>query len=386
MRLLSEQTLIQEATKHYEAEVGKQQTINVFAGPDGFIDQIIDVVDKRQDAESYTAIKTISQYASRLAEAAGKSTNIEFVVKQIKSGGNGPLMSEALGRLGAHLHYVGCLGLPEINPVFKELEKYGKVESIAEVAQTLATEFEDGKIMNGLHQPLKDVTWENFEKHLGGEDRILEILKTTNLVALLNWTMLPHLNGIYRGVLNLLMQMDRQKPDFFFFDLCDPEKRTEADLNEALRLISEFSEHGTTVLGLNEKESQEVAKTLGAEVGSSDLGGLLKRAQSIQHATGIKEIVIHPRHAAVVFSSEHGSGQLNGPVCAKPKLTTGAGDHFNGGYMFGRLCGLSPEEALVTGKAVSGFYVRQGRGPSKEELPRFTSRWIDGTLDPWKEI
>jgi hypothetical protein len=56
----------------------------------------------------------------------------------------------------------------------------------------------------------------------------------------------------------------------------------------------------------------------------------------------------------------------------------------NGGYMFARVLGVSPSEAVVIGKCVSGFYVREGRGPSPEEVVGFGRRWIAGSLDPWE--
>jgi len=56
-----------------------------FVGLDGFVDEIFHVVDKRQDANTYKRLPTIAQFARRMAEAAGKSTNIELVSQRVKS-------------------------------------------------------------------------------------------------------------------------------------------------------------------------------------------------------------------------------------------------------------------------------------------------------------
>ena len=45
----------------------------------------------------------------------------------------------------------------------------------------------------------------------------------------------------------------------FFFDLADPETRDPQDIRHALDLIAKFQNHFDTYLGLNEKESFEVA-------------------------------------------------------------------------------------------------------------------------------
>ncbi len=61
-----------------------QGNFKVFAGFDGFVDQVIHVVDQRQDEDNYSRIKTIEQFARRIAAAAGLSTNIEYVPIQTK--------------------------------------------------------------------------------------------------------------------------------------------------------------------------------------------------------------------------------------------------------------------------------------------------------------
>ena len=58
----------------------------VFVGLDGFIDEIIHIVDVRYSSDSYKRIPTIQAYADRIARGSGMSTNIELVSQQIKNG------------------------------------------------------------------------------------------------------------------------------------------------------------------------------------------------------------------------------------------------------------------------------------------------------------
>jgi hypothetical protein len=332
---------------------------------------------------TYTPIKTITAYAERLAGAAGKSTNVEFVVERVKLGGNGPLMSEAFGRLGGRVRYVGSVGWPSVDPIFSVLENYGPVTTIAPAAYTLATEFEDGKIMHGKHGSLREVTWENFVERLGGMVKVDEYLAESDLVAIVNWTMLPFLTDIFHGMRERVEALGTRAPRFYFFDLCDPEKRTVEHLREALAAIAAFSgPDRTAVLGLNEKESLEVCAAIGLDPGPADEHALIGRAEAISRKLGVSEVVIHPTSCAAAWNSSD-SGSVPGPFCPQPRLTTGAGDHFNGGYMYARVLGLAPSDAVVIGKCVSGFYVRAGRGPSPEEVVEFGKRWIAGKLDPW---
>jgi sugar/nucleoside kinase (ribokinase family) len=55
-------------------------------------------------------------------------------------------------------------------------------------------------------------------------------------------------------------------------------------------------------------------------------------------------------------------------VVAKPRLSTGGGDHFNAGFAFGRLQGLSPLDATRAAVLVSSLYVERGRSPRFGEV------------------
>ena len=373
----------QAALQALESALRERGMPRLFAGVDGFVDQIIRVVDKRFDAEHFEPIGPIHEYAARVASAAGKSTNIEFVVQEVKAGGNGPLMSGAFGRLGGTVCYVGSVGWPELDPLFKPLMAFGPVHPVAPAAQTLAAEFEDGKIMYGLHKSLHEVTWNNFRTRLGGEAALDECLRGADLLALLNWTMLPWLDEILDGVAERVLALGEEAPRLYFFDLCDPAKRTHEDIRAVTGRIARFGGEGrTAILGLNEKESLEVCAALGIPSGDDGTEGLVQRARRLVEATGIGEIVIHATRFAVAHSAGK-SATAEGPYCPHPRLTTGAGDHFNGGYAFARVLGLSLDYALLVGKMTSGFYVRQGEGPTVEDLAVLADRWTAGSLDPW---
>jgi len=72
------------------AGIERASRMRAFVGLDGFVDEIIHVVDKRDNAEKFHRLPTITKLAERLAAAAGKSTNIELVNQRTKLGGNGP--------------------------------------------------------------------------------------------------------------------------------------------------------------------------------------------------------------------------------------------------------------------------------------------------------
>src|SRR5438552_10846420 len=139
--------------------VSADSQLRAFVGLDGFVDEIIYAVDKRESAEKFQRLPTISALSGRISAAAGKSTNIELVTQRTKLGGNGPIMANALARLGVKVIYVGALGYPHLHPVFTEFARRAEVYSIADPGRTDALEFEDGKLMLTKTTSLNEVTW-----------------------------------------------------------------------------------------------------------------------------------------------------------------------------------------------------------------------------------
>src|SRR3954468_109842 len=158
-------------------------SIKATLGLDGFVDEIIAVVDKRHDGGRYDPVRTIDLLARKMAAAAGQSSNYELVVKQRKLGGNGPIMANALASLGASVTYIGNLGYPTLDPVFEDFAKKAHVVSIGQPAHTDALEFEDGKLMLGKLEPLHDVNWDNLINRVG-RDKLKSLLTDAKLIGM----------------------------------------------------------------------------------------------------------------------------------------------------------------------------------------------------------
>jgi hypothetical protein len=344
----------------------------VLAGLDGFVDYIIDVVDKRSDATNYTRVETIAKFGERISRAAGLSSNVELVVRQQKLGGNGPIMANAMLESGCAVTYIGCLGEGQVHAVFADMAARCKAcYTLCDPGITDALEFQDGKLMFGKHQTLKQVNYENMLKHVGME-KLKKIWSQSNLIALTNWTMLPLQTDIWRKLLKDMADVKTPAGATLFVDLADPEKRLSSEILEACHLLKNFRRSHRVVLGLNQKESMEVGAALGLSLKPEDIE---KNAGVIRGELSLDTVVIHPTRNAAC-ATEKGSACVNGPYCAKPKLTTGAGDNFNAGFCLGLLAKLEPAELLVSGKAMSGFYVRNGRSATSKELVGFLEEWV----------
>jgi sugar/nucleoside kinase (ribokinase family) len=347
--------------------------MTAFVGLDGFVDEILHVVDKRQSAEKYERLPTIAQLGARLSAAAGHSTNIELVTQLTKLGGNGPIMANALASFGLKVTYLGLLGYPSLHPVFAGFAKRAEVHSIAEPGYTDALEFEDGKIMLGKHQSLRQMNWENIKTRFG-KDKFAALFRNSDLVGFVNWTMLTSMSDIWSSVLEEVCPSLAGARRKLFFDLADPEKRTQSDILRALELITAFQKHFDVILGLNEKEGYEIGQTLGLKTEDQSVEGMLKLCEAIHRRIGVDTVVIHPTSCALA-SGPDGCFIVKGPFTLKPKITTGAGDHFNSGFCLGKLLGFSTESCLLSGVATSGHYVRTGESPDMAALGTMLRNW-----------
>ncbi len=361
----------------------EKEILKIVVGFDGFVDEIIHAVDKRIDSTNYSRIKTIEDFAARIARASGLSTNIELVPQQIKIGGNGPIMCNALSKHDTKIGYIGALGYPIIDNVFIDLDENVDMYSIGNPGHTDALEFHDGKLLLGKMSSLTDITYKRMIDLLG-KDKVVELLSETNLLVSVNWSMIPNNTDLWRKIItNILplLPVRKQKP-LFFVDLADPEKRKNAEIIEALDLLKEFKSNFFVILGLNKKEAYDVAKVLNL-FDFQSLNNMQVSLEDLNIALydylEIDSVVIHPVDSSCtvidgVFYSE------KGPYISIPKLTTGAGDNFNAGFALGMLYNLRPDQALLTGMSTSGFYVRNAKSPNFKELVDFIESWSNGEL------
>lgn len=343
-------------------------------GLDGFVDTIVTPVGLRSgQGEAFTPISTLTDFGQRIMNAAGKSTNIELYPRLDKLGGNGPIMAHALLAHGAQLTYVGALGAPAIHPVFAPLAARARVVSVTDPAHTTAVEFTDGKLMLGQMRSLDAITFESLLAQMG-EAGLAAELAAADLVALVNWTMIPHMTSILKGLLENVLPKLPKLGARFFFDLADPEKRSTQDLREALDAIARFESFGRVTLGLNFKEAQQVGAALGVHCGGEDGPSLKATATALRQRLQIDAVVVHPR-ASAACATAAGCAWIPGPYTERPLITTGAGDHFNAGFSTGQLLGLDPESCLATGVCTSGHYVRTGESPTLAQIETFLANW-----------
>ncbi|MFK7759695.1 MAG: carbohydrate kinase family protein [Phycisphaerales bacterium] len=357
--------------------------IKALVGFDGFVDSIIHIVDKRHSMkpDDFDRIKTIPEFAARCGAAANKSANLEMVVQDVRFGGNGPLLSSALGSLGASVTYIGAVGLEDdwktLDPIYQPFaERCSTVYPICPPGRTDALEFEDGKIMLGKPENVQRVTWEHIKDSIG-LDTLIDLFDQVSLISVVNWTLVAGVEGIWEGLCTDIFPLLAENPDRrMFLDLSDPAKRTDEDIARAMKLIQQLGEHVPVTLGLNLAESGRVASVIGVEVYNDQhnqtLASMVPQAATrIREKLGLACVVIHQHTGAGGADDQGNAHWFAGPYTRRPSISTGAGDHFGGGFSFAQSCGLDLGQCLAAACGVAGAYVRDAHSPTRTRLIEF---------------
>ncbi|MDR3316897.1 MAG: carbohydrate kinase family protein [Puniceicoccales bacterium] len=341
----------------------ERRRFSIFAGFDAAVDGIYALLAEQTESGT-VRMGTIADFAGHVAAAAGKSTNVGRRLLEVRAGGNSVLCAGALQRLGASVTVVANVGRP-MHRVFRGLRSGGaEVHSTGEPNGTDALEFSDGKILLTDSSPLERLTYDAIVDSLPGGQSPVDLMVAQDAVVLTNWTMMPGGTAIYRRLLGEAAALPGSAP--FFFDISDPARRSTREIFELLDLISDFSSCCRVFLSLNRKEMERVA-------GPIDSSGTVEERKEIMgklHRRWPLEWILHCPDGADSFGRD-GWHRAEGFFTPQPLTSTGGGDHFNGGFLHGVLCGLPRELALLLGNAVSGAYVRLGHSPTGAEVGQF---------------
>ena len=347
-------------------------TAHVFTGFDGFIDYLEKPVRIRTRDGGVVYYDTIHDFAEHLFDLSGKSGQIEITTHTIKIGGNAPILAEALGTMGVHVHCVGSAGAGIPDPLFRKMNKNITLHPVSAPGISRALEFSDGKIIFSELSGFAHYDWANIVSLLGLQ-KLREIAGQSRLMALVDWSNLASATPIWRGWLKDVVQFLPEGADRdFLFDLCDPSRKSKEDITAVLDLIGEFSGKGRVTLGVNENELISLWKSFN---GGSPAPPIKEMGQSLFEKMKIECLLIHPLNRSILITKGY-NVEMKGRVVSEPRLTTGGGDNFNAGYCLGLIAGVEPAKRLLLGMIASGAYVQNGRSPDLDDLISYASQWI----------
>jgi len=345
----------------------------VVTGFDGFVDEMISVVAERKSLVHFEPVPDIATFGALVSAAAGQSSLREIVVHAVHPGGCAVNLGDGLAALGVPVDCFATLGEPE-HPAFAETtSRFRSTHSWGrEPGRTLAFEFSDGKLMFSSVKQLAEFTADDVRRRLS-DGAYLARCREAAVIALTDWSLYPHMNGVWRMLQEEVYACLHHRPHFFL-DLVDPATRSPVDILAMIEILAGFESHGPTTLGLNGNEANILARLLVLPEAKGEGADWVRLATDLRRRLGISTVAIHQTRFAVAAGS-NGSAMVTGPHCAQPLKSTGAGDRFNAGYCLGLLARGTLEDCLALGCASSGFFVREARSADRAELAAFLQNW-----------
>jgi sugar/nucleoside kinase (ribokinase family) len=358
----------------------KPESGSVVTGFDGFVDEMISLVAERKSLDEFVPVPDIGTFGALVTAAAGHSSLREIVVTDVHPGGCAVNLGDGLAALGVPVDCFATLGEPP-HPAFaattarfRSAHSWGR-----EPGRTLAFEFSDGKLMYSAVKQLQEFTAEDVRQRLR-DGAYQAACRRAQVIALTDWTLYPHMTGVWQLLAEEVFSKIDHRPHFFF-DLVDPSSRTPEDILAMLRTLSAFEACGPVTLGLNGNEANILARLSGLAEATPEADECLRLAGELRTHLRLSHVVIHRNKFAVAAGVE-GCANVQGPHCANPRKSTGAGDRFNAGYILGLLDGGTLEDCLVLGCATSGYFVREAWSATRSELLAFLHNWDSQTLAP----
>jgi sugar/nucleoside kinase (ribokinase family) len=321
-------------------ELRETKKLHVVCTPSFYLDHFVEVDD-------------LSAFCSQLhAKYAAGGGNVPGFVQYAFSGGGAVNTAVALARLGISSHYIGRtseLG-HHILKLFSEQSgmDVSHVKADGRLGQTLAIEVGQRRI----NVMLNDVG-SNYDFAFDSlRDTDLELIERCELVSVHDWGT-NVVGGTDLAVKTF--QYAKQYNVKTYFD--------SADLSPRMLELSELFERvicskNLDMMSLNQNE-------LGIHTGHA----------TIEHALQFKQRVT----SRVDYHNPQYAASISGSMSSFPTFdidlqrSTGAGDAWNAGNIFGELLDLKPVSRLCLANAVAGYYVSNKRAahPTLDDLLEF---------------
>ncbi|MCD6468051.1 MAG: carbohydrate kinase family protein [Thermoplasmata archaeon] len=282
--------------------------------------------------------------------------NIPVDNQFLTGGGNAANTAKNLSKLGVSTHFIGKTdGLGgELIRFF--LEKEGVdvtgVKTDGKLAKTVAVEFDGHNIMFSDPGSVADFGFDAFD------DKDLEVIGSADMVCVTNWI----LNKKGTELAKEVFSFAKKRGVKTFFDSGDPSsRRDEVDV-----LFKEvISRSDLDVFSLNENELRYFAEV--ANVCEKNVLSLVEGLQGKIKA----RVDLHTSEFSYSDGVTVASFRLE-----KPFVSTGAGDAWNAGNIFGELLGFRDDERLLFANAVAACYIysKPPTPPGLKDIIMFLSK------------
>lgn len=355
--------VVSHVLERLEKAKKKTSEFQVFVGFDGYEDILAKPVRTVNPEGTPEFFETISEFGEYLQKKAGKSCSLELYKLAKKPGGNAVIFARAISGMGIKTRCVGAFGYPEIREIFCFDAGNLELLSISDPGFCTALEFQDGKIMLAENNGINAIDYSLIARRLG-EPSLYRLMDEADVVALMNWSEMPQATDIWKGIQeHILEKFPRSTRKKVFVDISDCSRRTLEEIREMLAMLKGFSDYCEVTLSLNQNEFDRVYEASG-KTGCRDTESI---GMYLCEEIDLKYLVLHQIEGAVVFTANTYSFLPNHKI-DHPQISTGGGDNFNAGLVFGMMAGMEINASVYLANIVSSYYVLYGRSPTIGEM------------------
>jgi sugar/nucleoside kinase (ribokinase family) len=275
--------------------------------------------------------------------------NLPEFEQKIHQGGNAANTALALARFGVKSHLICRTNEFGLHLLKYFLGKHGVdlsgVKTDGKLAVTAALEFGENctNVMIGDTGSVSDFSFDVLD------DNDLSIISNSDMVGVLNWNLNKRGTELAREIFSLAKKHGKKT----FFDTGDPSPRKD---EISILIDTVLTDENLDILGLNENELLHY----NSMKNNSD-------EELIKAATSLKEKM----HARVDLHTTDFACTVKVKPVVVPSLkiskiyrSTGAGDTWNAGNIFGELLGFDDKERLLFANSSAAYYIS-----SSEPIP-----------------
>lgn len=332
---------------------GNDINFKVFLGFDGFVDKIYKPI-KTKTRDITIPFRTMTEFSRYFGEKADKSCSVDLEPIQDKIGGNMPIVANALANLGCQTICLGAMGYPEIDPMFKAMNRNCTLLSVTNPGYCHALEFEESKLMLATNTHINSLNYQKIMESVP-EPTLVRYFEQCDAFAFLNWGELINSNDIWENILKCIIPKCKfSGKKLMLIDFSDFSKRESDEVKKMLELLEGYSEIFDITVSVNENELSLLMEKLSlGQYGESYDTQMTVLADRLK----CKNFVLHLLDTTKYIKNSK-VNSLEKEIIKEPKIITGGGDNFNAGLLFGLMLGLDIENAIRIGSGLSSLYVR----------------------------